>query len=124
MYVHGHTIVNILTVCNDTQRLRQRDCPQGLKACGEFRSIICLDRSWQGGGYIQGVEGANPHPITSEPPPLCDIPSGCCSFTGPWRVTCSSLHMLRRVTAFCRPLRPVVLLVSWRSPVVGVFGLC
>ena len=40
---------------------------------------------------------------------LCDISSGCCSFTGPWTVTCSSLRMLRRVAAFCRPLRPVLL---------------
>ena len=62
-----------------------------------------------------------------DPPPLCDIPSGCCSFTGPWTVTRSSLRMLRRVAAFCRPLRPVLLLVSFprsRSPVVGVLGLC
>ena len=61
------------------------------------------------------------------PPPLCDIPSGCCSFTGPWTVTRSSLRMLRRVATFCRPLRPVLLLVSFprsRSPVVGVLGLC
>ena len=60
-------------------------------------------------------------------PPLCDIPSGCCSFTGPWTVTRSSLRMLRRVAVFCRPLRPVLLLVSFprsRSPVVGVLGLC
>ena len=60
-------------------------------------------------------------------PPLGDIPSGCCSFTGPWTVTRSSLRMLRRVAAFCRPLRPVLLLVSFRrsrSPVVGVLGLC
>ena len=52
-------------------------------------------------------------------PPLCDIPSGCCSFTGPWTVTRSSLRMLRRVAAFCRPLRPVLLLVSFPRP-----GLC
>ena len=61
------------------------------------------------------------------PPPLCDIPSGCCFFTGPWTVTPSSLRMLRRVAAFCWPLRPVLLLVSFprsRSPVVGVLGLC
>ena len=61
------------------------------------------------------------------PDPLCDITSGCCSSTGPWTVTRSSLRMLRRVAAFCRPLRPVLLLVSfprsWR-PVVGVPGLC
>ena len=59
--------------------------------------------------------------------PLCDIPSGCCSFTGPWTVTRSSLRMLRRVATFCRPLRPVLLLVSFprsQSPVVGVLGLC
>ena len=61
------------------------------------------------------------------PPPLGDIPSGCCSFTGPWTVTRSSLRMLRRVAAFCRPLRPVLLLVLFPrspSPVVGVLGLC
>ena len=61
------------------------------------------------------------------PLPLYDIPSGRCSFTGPWTVTRSSLRMLRRVAAFCRPLRPVVLLVSFprsRSPVIGVLGLC
>ena len=59
--------------------------------------------------------------------PLCDIPSGCCSFTGPWTVTRSSLRMLRRVAVFCRPLRPVLLRVSFprsRSPAVGVPGLC
>ena len=61
------------------------------------------------------------------PPPPCDIPSRCCFFTGLWTVTRSALHMLRRVAAFCRPLRPVLLLVSLprsRSPVVGVLGLC
>ena len=75
-----------------------------------------------------GPGGSTPPPpsvyITA---PLCDIPSGCCSFTGPWTVTRSSLRMLRRVAAFCRPLRPVLLLVSFprsRSPVVGVLGLC
>ena len=59
------------------------------------------------------------------PPPPCDIPSGCCSFTGPWTVTRSSLRMLRWGAAFCRPLRPVLLLVSFprsRSPVIGVPG--
>ena len=59
--------------------------------------------------------------------PLCDVPSGCCFFTRPWTVTRSSLRMLRRVAAFCRPLRPVLLLVSFlplQSAVVGVLGLC
>ena len=35
--------------------------------------------------------------------------------------------MLRRVAVFCRPLRPVLLLVSFphlQSPVTGVLGLC
>ena len=61
------------------------------------------------------------------PNPLCDSPSGCCVFTGPWTVVRSSLRMLRRGAAFCRLLRPVLLLVSFprsRSPVVGVPGLC
>ena len=81
--------------------------------------VCCLDK---GGG------GAFPsHTQTQGCPPPCDSPSGCCSFTGPWTVTRSSLRMLRRVAAFCRPLRPVLLLVSFprsRSPVVGVLGLC
>ena len=66
-------------------------------------------------------------PLPPPPPPPCDIPAGCCLLTGPWTVTRSSLRMLRRVAAFCRPLRPVLLLVSFprsRSPVVGVPGLC
>ena len=59
--------------------------------------------------------------------PLCDIPSGCCFFTGPRTVTRSSLRMLRQIAAFCRPLQPVLRLVSFprsQSPVVGVLGLC
>ena len=74
------------------------------------------------------VRQATAHGATGpDATPLCDIPSGCCSFTGPWTVTRSSLRMLRRVATFCRPLRPVLLLVSFprsRSPVVGVLGLC
>ena len=72
-------------------------------------------------------EDAPPLTRAQEAPPPSDIPSGCCSFTGPWTVTRSSLRMLRRVAAFCRPLRPVLPLVSFprsRSPVVGVPGLC
>ena len=75
----------------------------------------------------RGRGGGGGQSIPLAPPPLCDIPSGCCSFTGPWTVTRSSLRMLRRVATFCRPLRPVLLLVSFprsRSPVVGVLGLC
>ena len=71
-----------------------------------------------------------PPPSSASParlaPPQCDIPLGCCFFTGPWTVTRSSLRVPRRVAAFCRPLRPVLLLVSFprsRSPVIGVPGL-
>ena len=78
--------------------------------------------------FVPGGGGAGPGPCMRHPPaPLCDIPSGRCFFTGPWTVTRSSLRMLRRVATFCRPLRPVLLLVSFprsRSPVVGVLGLC
>ena len=59
--------------------------------------------------------------------PLCDILCSCCFFAGPWTITRSSLRMLRRVAAFCQPLRPVLLLVSFprsRGPAVGVLGLC
>ena len=97
----------------------------------------CLDMP-RGGGADRGL---NQHRVSCPipppswalkssappPPPPCDMPSGCCSFTGPWTVTRSSLRMLRRVAAFCRPLRPVLSLVSFppsRSPVVGVPGLC
>ena len=75
----------------------------------------------------EGGGGAKVERGGGYPPPLCDIPSGGCFFTGPWTVTRSSLRMLRRVAAFCRPLRPVLLPVSFprsRSPVVGVVGLC
>ena len=81
------------------------------------------DPRWGGRGGGGGHSGSG----KPQPTPLCDIPSGRCSFTAPWTVTRSSLRMLRRVAAFCRPLRPVLLLVSFprsRSPVVGVLGLC
>ena len=68
---------------------------------------------------IGAAKGTQPDTEALCQPPLCDIPSGCCSFTGPWTVTRSSLRMLRWVAAFCRPLWPVLLLVSFprsRSP--------
>ena len=72
--------------------------------------------------------GPRPSPsLCATPPPPCDIPSGRCFCTGPWTVTRSSLRMLRRVAAFCRPLRPMLLLVLFprsQSPAVGVPGLC
>ena len=52
--------------------------------------------------------------------PWCDIPSGYCFFAGSWTVTRSSLRMLRRVAAFCRPLRPVLLLVSFPRSQMGL----
>ena len=136
---------------------------------------ICCPRSpwrgavvgWRGGGaqqagtrsgYGQGwdymgdgdgsVKGSKHGMHLQTPPrPLCDIPSGCSPFTGPWTVTRSSLRMLRRVAAFCRPLQPVLLLVlfpfvepsivlglcwMWhgvpfarqRRPVIGILRLC
>ena len=91
--------------------------------------MVALD-VWEAGYQYRDIwrEAAPllpPPPVP--PPPLCDIPSGCCSFTGPWTVTRSSLRMLRRVAALCRLLRLVLLLVSFprsRSPIVGVLVLC
>ena len=57
--------------------------------------------------------------------PLCDS-VWLLFLYGPWTVTRSSLRMLRRLAAFCWPLRPVLLLVLFprsRSPVVRVLGL-
>ena len=45
------------------------------------------------------------------PPPCVTFRPVVVSLRGPWTVTRSSLRMLRRVAAFCRPLRPVLLLV-------------
>ena len=61
------------------------------------------------------------------PRPLCDIPLGCGLFTRPWTVPRSSLRTLRRVTAFRRPLRRVLLVALFprsRGPVVGAPGSC
>ena len=80
---------------------------------------VCVVRGER--GAFKGVAGGWVQP------PLRDIPCGWCFFTGPWTVTRSSLRVLRRVAAFCRPLRPVLLLGSFprsRSPVGGVLGLC
>ena len=57
------------------------------------------------------------------PPPRVTFRRVVAPLRGPWTVTRSSLRMLRRVAAFCRPLRRVLPLVSFprsRSPVVGV----
>ena len=70
------------------------------------------------GGGAKGVGG-----WVLTPPPCVTFRRVVVSLLGPWTVTRSSLRMLRWVAAFCRPLRPVLLLVSFprsRSPVVGV----
>ena len=65
-------------------------------------------------------------PHTPPPPPSpCDIPCGCCFFAGAWTVVRSPLRVLRRVAAFCRPLRPVLLRALFprsRSAVIGCTG--
>ena len=61
------------------------------------------------------------------PPPRVTFRLVVAPFRGPRTFTRSSLRMLRRIAAFCRPLRPVLQLVLFlrsRSPVVGVAGLC
>ena len=100
---------------------------------------LLTDHRGGGGGVIGALATSGPTPpplpvglpqlreVANTPCETCDIPSGCCFFTGPWTVTRSSLRMLHRVAAFCRPLRSVLLLVSFphsESPVVAVLGLC
>ena len=101
----------------------QRNC----KHTGTARGSIGLSRARTGLGRHRSALGQLLKALlVFMHSPLCDIPSGCCFFTAPWTVTRSSLRMLRRVAAFCRPLRPVLLLVSFprlRNPVVGVLGL-
>ena len=118
------------SITNSAQKMPQQDSP--------MEWVMVLDPSippgagtavfGMGEGGIAGainsscVPNGDVHTLHT-PPPLCDIGSGCCFFTGPWTVTRSSLRVLRRVAAFCRPLRPVFLLVSFshqRSPVVDV----
>ena len=50
------------------------------------------------------------------------VPSGSHLFMGPSTVTRSSLRMLRRVAVFWRPLRLVLLLVSFAGPSGGCAG--
>ena len=107
---------------NPHDALRILRCGSWGRECSEHFLSGPLCRSTRGRPCRSLRRGLN-----AEACPLCDIPSGCCSFMGPWTVTRSSLRMLRRVAAFCRPLRPVLLLVSFlrsQSLVVGVLGLC
>ena len=101
--------------------------PGGIAAAADWplatNPCLFLEPSAGGGAHRPLSPSCRPPP----PPPACDIPSGCCFFMGPWTVARSPLRMLRRVAAFCRPLPPVLLLVSFphsRSPVVGVLRLC
>ena len=77
-------------------------CGLAMLCCFEM-GLGCFPGPWVGGKKVCGGGPFQPH----TPPPLCDIPSGCCSFTGPWTVTRSSLRVLRRVAAFCPPPPPV-----------------
>ena len=139
----GLGIAELAPKPENTQMRRGRATPQRTSSRprqGPVGAVLFLTRGGPGGGAdrFRGVSLALRGPPCQAPvglqsglpavrDPRCDIPSGCCSFTGPWTVTRSSLRMLRRVAAFCRPLRPVLLLVSFprsRSPVVGVLGLC
>ena len=102
-----------------------------IRPCVKCHSIrenstwLCSDSKSKNAKKIRAFEG--PRGCFLPHCPLCDIPSGCCFLTGPWTVTRSSLRMLRRIAAFCRLLRPVLLLVSFprsRSPIAGVLELC
>ena len=104
---------------------KKRHCFTKPQTNDVFCGTRCRAASRNCSPTLPAIRGQVPCPGPYAPP--CDIPSGCCSFTGPWTVTRSFLRMLRRVAAFCRPLRPVLLLVSFprsRSPVVSVLGLC
>ena len=64
---------------------------------------------------------ANPHgpawpPPNPPPPPRVTFRRVVAPLRGPWTVTRSSLRMLRRVAAFCRPLRPVLCWCQDRDP--------
>ena len=52
------------------------------------------------------------HRPQAPPPPCVTFRRVVVSFTGPWTLTRSCLRILRRVAAVCRPLRPVLPLVS------------
>ena len=80
-----------------------------LEAVGDVR---LLDAAWgvrgTGGAARRGAAGGGGlllrgWGVQRPPPPLCDIPLGCCFFTGPWTVTRSPLRMLRRVAAAGAP---------------------
>ena len=105
------------------------------RVCAMQDRVLCTprhaardDRKGPAGGSSASTPPSAPPPPTCPnkrpdlpvpPPPPCDSPSGCCFFAGPWTVARSSLRMLRRVAAFCRPLRLVLPLVSFprsRSP--------
>ena len=83
-----------------------------------------------GGRVLQGPHGRTPPPPTHRKGlkltgPCVTFCRAVVSLRGPGQSPV--LRMLRRVAAFCRPLRPVLLLVSFprsRGPAVGVLGLC
>ena len=95
--------------CRPSRRCRRFLSPSRAWAC-TLGCALGVGSFWDSQGLPKHL--APPPPPRNNPrppppplcglalPPLCDIPSGCCSFTGPWTVTRSSLRMLRWVAAF------------------------
>ena len=74
-----------------------------------------------------GSARARAHPLCPPPPPRVTFRWVAVSLRGPGQSPVRPFACCVGVAAFCRPLRPVLLLVSFprsRSPVVGVPGLC
>ena len=115
MAKHMHKILpsdNTKTVLGDISA-----CTQALEPCGGQKQYFFLRTAVIDLHHLYPPCSRPVHPLRHVP--LCDIPSGCCFFTGLWTVTRSSLCVLRRVAVFCQLLRPVLLLVLFprsRSP--------
>ena len=83
----------------------------------------CVSLCWRPLKGIRPQAGGSPPFMVHAMYPLCDIPSGCCFFTGPWDShplfpccvgSLLSVGRCGRCSCWCRS----------RSPVVGVPGLC
>ena len=97
-----------------------------------LKTLSCVPTRVRDGGNIDdedhGYYSSNLPLCVSRCPPCVTFRLVVAPLRGPGRSpVLNSLCMSRRVAAFCRLLRPVLLLVSFprsRSPVVGVLGLC
>ena len=81
-----------------------------------FRERCTISAHAGGRGVVEWPQGCGrtaANRRTLPPPPCVTFRRVVVSLRGPWTVTRSPLRMLRRVAAFCRPLRPVLLLVSF-----------